>query len=154
MPQAKSRLKAVTFRQIREWARQDRVQGLPPDGDRIQCYKLRLPVGGRQICFMRLVRGPVQGVVVVLAARAREANNGKLKPVPSFTRKEAPQLFMEANATMRRVHEREDEGGARQHAEPSSEPAVFGAKVVSAKKRPKRRSVRMRFRVVHAQVTG
>jgi len=155
MSKANSRFKAVTWRQIQEWARQDGAKGLPTDGDRVQCFKRRIPVGDRQICFMRLVRGPVKGIVIVLAAIAHEANNGKLRAMPPFTRKEVLGLFIKASATMKLLRERE--GDARQAAESSSvfmEPSPFEAKAPVGKKQPKRRSARVRFRAARMRVAG
>lgn len=155
MSKAKSRLTAVTWGQIQETARQCAVQGLPANGDRVKCFKRKLPIRGRQICFMALVRGPVRGTVVVLAAVA--APSKSLERI-EFGKKDAPRLFIDAAETaakLKRLEEEELEGGARQYAGQSSahpEPAPFAAKAMSAKPRPNRRSSRVQFRGDRARV--
>lgn len=149
MKKANSRLTAITWGQIRDTSRASGVKGLPSDGDRIQCFRKGIPVGGRQICFMMLTRGPVQGIVVILAAVAPSIRNQNLKPI-QFTKREAPKLFIEAMATAEKLRRREEQerGGARRDAGESpvrKDPSPFGTHALSAKPKPHTRAGRRRI---------
>lgn len=162
MSRAKSRLTvSVTWGQIQEIAQRCHVQGLPANGDRLPCHKKKLPIGGRQIRFMLLTRGRVQGTVIVLAELA--APTKSLRRI-NFTKNEAPELFIKAAETVAKLkrfgEEAEDEGGVRQLAgqkSPHSEPAPFAARTVVAvrrKPKPNRRSSRVRFRASRGRIAG